>query len=455
MERKMTRKEAFAEVERLSLHLPEPTPRQLAWVRETFVPKVAVWYTNNCKAWCSRCGESFTYEKCDRLLEQTVCPHCGAKLKMENSRALTVSGAGYWSIITVFRGWQVVRFFRCECKARKKQADRQQLTIFPAHEVMQKWFKPGMEPVTMSVQTTMYPGYYDNAYGYGELKVRRHQLTYWMRQWFNTKICPGSRILPVFRKAGFDGIRHLNEEETFGCFCNPYLEALYKAIPKDGHLTQEMKDALDNVEGICRRWPSIRIALKHGMRFGKDVRIGDYLDYLGHLQYVNKDIRSPHWLVPEDFALTNARVIQMVTNKQDRARRTRDAENEKRAFEAALKHEKKFLSEKRRYLGLVFQGSGIIIRPLQSIVDFRAEADFMHHCVFSNGYYRHTDALILSARLEDTGARLETIEVNLNSFKVVQSRGKYNGKTAYHDQILSIMEKAAPAIRRAKHSKIA
>ena len=206
---------------------------------------------------------------------------------------------------------------------------------------------------------------------------------------------------------------------------------------------------------ICRYWPSIRIALKHGIRFGEDVHIGDYIDYLGHLQYVNKDIRSPHWLVPEDFGRTNAHIIRLVTNRQDKARRTRQAEDEKKAFEQALKHEKKFLSEKHRYLGLVFQGGGIIIRPLQSIKDFREEANFMHHCVFSNGYYKMPNALILSARLQDTGARLETIEVNLNSFQVVQCRGKYNGKTAYHDQILSIMQKAAPAIRRAKHSKTA
>lgn len=454
MERKMTRKEAWAEVERLSRHLPKPTERQLAWVRETFVPKVALWYTNNCKAWCSRCGETFTYDKCDRLLEETVCPHCGAKLKMENSRAKTVTGHGYWSIVTVCQGWQVVRFFRCEYKARKKHPTFPQLWIFPAQEVMQKWFKPGMEPVTMSVNTSMYPGYYDNAYGYGELRVRKHQLTYWMRQWFSTEVCPGVRVLPVFKKAGFDYFRHLNEEDTFGCLCNPYLEALYKAIPEEGRLTNEMKEALDHVDGICRHWPSIRIALKHGMRFGGKVHIGDYLDYLGHLQYLNKDIRSPHWLAPQDFARTNDLVIRMVTNRQDRARRTRNAENERIAFEAAMKHQDQFITEKKRYLGLVFQGGGIIIRPLQSVTDFRDEAEFMHHCVFSNGYYKRTDCLILSAR-DENGARLETIEVNLNSFKVVQSRGKYNGKTAYHDQILSIMEKAAPAIRRAKHSKIA
>ena len=455
MERKMTRKEAWAEVERLSRHLPKPTARQLAWVRDTFVPKVALYYGKQCKAWCSRCGETFTYDRPDQLLEETVCPHCGAKLKMSPSRAQTVSGSGFWSIVTVCQGWQLVRFFRCEYKARKKHPTFPQLWIYPAQEVMQKWFKPGMEPVTMSVNTSMYPGYYNNAYGYGELRVRKHGLTYWMRQWFSTDVCPGVRILPNFKRAGFTDFGKLNEEDTFGCFSNPYLEALYKSFPQGEKPGQELLEALDHVADICRHWPSIRIALKHGIHFGEKIHIGDYIDYLGHLQYVNKDVRSPHWLVPEDFNQTNALIIRLVTNRQDKARRTRQAEDEKKAFEQALKHEKKFLSEKRRYLGLVFQGGGVTIRPLQSIMDFREEANFMHHCVFSNGYYRHTDALILSARLEETGARLETIEVNLNSFKVVQSRGKYNGKTDYHDQILQIMQKAAPAIKRAKHSKTA
>lgn len=451
MERKMTRKEAWEEVGRLSSRLPAPTETQRAWVKDHFGPKFAVWYGKSHRAWCTCCGETFNYEPCDVLLEETTCPHCGAKLKMRQSRARTVSGSGYWCIVTVWKGWQVVRFFRCEYSSRMKQEGRVRFSITPAQEVLQKWFKPGQEPVTLSANTSMMPGYYDNAYSYGDLHVRKHQLSYWMKQWFEADTCPGVRVLPNFKKAGYKGFGLLNQEDTFSCFSNPYLEALYKAQPAGEKLSEELRQALDNSARICQHWRSIRIALKHGIDF-KKVHIADYLDYLGNLRFINRDVRSPRWLVPQDFGRANAEVVRLVTNKQDKARRKRDEENERKAFEAALKDEKKFLMEKQRYLGLVFEGGGIIIRPLQNITDFRNEANVMHHCVFSNGYYRMPNSLILSAR-DATGARLETIEVNLNSFQVVQSRGKYNGKTEYHEQILAIMQKAAPAIKRAKYNK--
>ena len=45
----------------------------------------------------------------------------------------------------------------------------------------------------------------------------------------------------------------------------------------------------------------------------------------------------------------------------------------------------------------------------------------MHHCVFDNAYYLKENSLILSATIE--GRRIETIELNLDTLKVVQSRG--------------------------------
>ena len=61
----------------------------------------------------------------------------------------------------------------------------------------------------------------------------------------------------------------------------------------------------------------------------------------------------------------------------------------------------------------------------------------MHHCVFSNRYYLREDSLILSATIE--GRRIETIEVSLQTLKVVQSRGVCNKNTEYHEQIVNLV----------------
>ena len=57
-----------------------------------------------------------------------------------------------------------------------------------------------------------------------------------------------------------------------------------------------------------------------------------------------------------------------------------------------------------------------------------------------------TNSLILSATIE--GRRIETIEVNLDTLKVVQSRGVCNKNTEYHDQIVSLVNANRKLIRQ-------
>ena len=57
------------------------------------------------------------------------------------------------------------------------------------------------------------------------------------------------------------------------------------------------------------------------------------------------------------------------------------------------------------------------------------------------------ECLILSAK-DIEGNRLETIEVNLNTFEIVQSRAVCNGVSQYHDQIVKLMNKNMNLIRQ-------
>ena len=70
----------------------------------------------------------------------------------------------------------------------------------------------------------------------------------------------------------------------------------------------------------------------------------------------------------------------------------------------------------------------------------------MHHCVFDNAYYLKENSLILLATIE--GRRIETIEVNLDTLKVVQSRGVCNKNTEYHEQIVNLVNANRELISR-------
>ena len=74
---------------------------------------------------------------------------------------------------------------------------------------------------------------------------------------------------------------------------------------------------------------------------------------------------------------------------------------------------------------------------LESVQEHLEEGVSMHHCVFDNAYYLKENSLILSATIE--GRRIETIEVNLDTLKVVQSRGVCNKNTEYHEQIVNLV----------------
>ena len=94
---------------------------------------------------------------------------------------------------------------------------------------------------------------------------------------------------------------------------------------------------------------------------------------------------------------------------------------------------------KAAFFGIVFGDDKIVISVVQSVSEMAIEGEEMHHCVFTNRYFCKAKSLILSAKDKD-GNRIETIEVNLDTFKVIQSRGVCNKNSVYHDRILKLME---------------
>jgi len=66
--------------------------------------------------------------------------------------------------------------------------------------------------------------------------------------------------------------------------------------------------------------------------------------------------------------------------------------------------------------------------------------------VFSNSYFLKKNSLILSATID--GKRIETVEVSLKTFEVMQSRGLNNSNTEYHDRIIRLVNENINLIRQ-------
>jgi hypothetical protein len=104
-----------------------------------------------------------------------------------------------------------------------------------------------------------------------------------------------------------------------------------------------------------------------------------------------------------------------------------------------MKSEAIFKESKSRFFGVQFTDGLISVRVLESVEEIMQEGDSLHHCVFENEYHLKPDSLILSACIE--GKRIETVELSLSKWQVVQSWGACNKNTEYHDRIIELVQK--------------
>ena len=117
-------------------------------------------------------------------------------------------------------------------------------------------------------------------------------------------------------------------------------------------------------------------------------------------------------------------------------------ENRKRA----LSENAEYVKDKGKFFGVLIADGELSIQVLKSVTEFFEEGESMHHCVFANEYYKKKDSLILSAKV--AGERKETIEVNLKTFSIVQSRSAFNKSSEYHARIIELMNKNMNLIRQ-------
>ena len=185
-----------------------------------------------------------------------------------------------------------------------------------------------------------------------------------------------------------------------------------------------------------RYWASVKICIRNGYTISDGSMWRDTIDLLRHF---GKDTNSPKYVCPSDLKAEHDKLVQ-------KRNRQREREQLKERRQEAKKHEKEYRKLKGRFFGIVFTDGTLNIRVLESVAEFAEEGTAMHHCVWSNFYYLKKNSLILSATID--GVRIETVEVSLKTFRVVQSRGVCNSNTEYHDRIISLVDSNMSLIRK-------
>lgn len=401
----------------LSSQLPDIKSMMTEWANNDCLNHIG--YATKSRVVCMECGERFSTELVNR--KRAVCPHCGASLKIEWSRKRTNKQFISIGKADVCEEFQIIRCF--ELKAYYGEGKKPRYFI---REVLQHWIKDdGKREVIALARSTGCRGWC------GKLEIRNKTVGSYYCIGDNDVYCdkyhPDSVFKPQYARMGIDyklhGLSFLDAINTIPV--NPKLETLLKARQYDllGYWYRGRYK-------ISSYWPSIKICLRNKYKI-KDIPM--WFDYLNLLTRYHKDLHNAYYVCPANLKKAHDLYVAKKKRDDEKARKARDMQ---RLLELK-KYAEDYIKEKSKFFDLKLSDGKIVVIPLKSLEEFQQEGEIMHHCVFSNEYFKEKDSLILSAQIGKK--HIETVEVNLKTFSIVQSRGVCNKNTEYHDSIVKLV----------------
>lgn len=430
----------------LSATLPAITAKQKQWAIDTCFEKIG-YYTKG-EVWCSHCG--MVHVKTSSKLgislvgDETTCPYCGTRLKLKNSRKRKIVESWYFTILTTCKGFQVCRHFIIEKRMYKvgNHVFMCNVPEYSINEAVQNWIDPDGRETIIARPCKCIPHIYD-AWDFEKpmsIKDRTGIRASYNPDKYDINaefIYPNGSILPILRRNGYT--RRCKSLSASGTMKLVLTDREAEILAKNGQFEILAFKQYRGYREFCMPYAhSIRIANRNKY-IVKDASM--WFDYLDLLAYFNLDTHNGHYVCPKNLQ----REHDILLKRKERVEAQREAERNRKE---AAKWEKQYHADKAKYFGICFGDENIVITVIHSVADMADEGEKMHHCVFNMGYYKQKDSLILTARSAADGTRIETIEVSLKTFKVVQSRGVQNSKTPYHDRIINLVNKNINLIKQ-------
>lgn len=431
----------------VSLHeqLPAITEKQKQWAFEHCFETDA--YFTKGYVWCLHCGEVFEKASSELIVSpasEAVCPKCGRKLKLENSRKSKYKESWYYTILTTTKGFQVCRHFIVEKTMWKttKHLHGCRKPYFTINEAVQNWIDEDGKETIIARPCKAIMGVYD-AWNFSKpMEIRRNRYSQYVyapnKYDINAKyIYPHRNILPKIKRRGYTGrFRGLSASE------------LYKLLLKDKEAEILAKNSQFDL--LYFKWK--RDYSEFTMPFAHSIRIANrnkyivkdastWMDYLNLLEYFHLDTHNAHYVCPRNLKAEHDKLLARKQRIEEKI------ELEKKLAEAK-QWEAKYRESKGKFFDICFGNEDIVIKVIQSVAEMAEEGKHMHHCVFQLEYYKKPNSLILSAKDKD-GKRIETIEIDLKTFQVIQSRGVCNHNTDRHNEIIKLVQDNIKLIKQA------
>jgi len=417
------------EISALSVSLSPITSHMQLWAERNIFLKWAV--LSRGKFHCLECTHSWKPDSQSQSCQNYInCTACQGRLKMHQHNQVHFKEIEYFALTDTCSGYQVVRII-CSHKNMKKNV----LPDYSHTEVMQHWINPKGEVRTISRSTNVFSNAYDAWKYYSPLEIRPKDFQNSPKYRINPyKVYPHMKVIPLLKRNGF-------KTSTYSIAPQILFTALLKDCIAETLLkrsqTSLLKHYLTSHEQHLREnWKAVKTCLKQRYQI-QDIKIWE--DYIALLRWFKKDLSSPALVCPENLDQAHDR---LVAKKRD-IQRKKHLEQMRAEIQKA---EPIYWQDKKQFIGLSFTDNDLTVKVLDCVQDFLQEGDTLHHCVFTNEYYKKKDSLILSAQIGNSP--VETIEVSLSKMEVIQCRGLRNKATKYHSRILGIIRKNMPEIAR-------
>lgn len=423
------------QITELSSTLKPITSQMQSWAEKNIFLKWTV--LSRGKFNCLECTHSWKPDSESQSCQKYInCTACKGKLNMHKYNQVHFKEIEYFAVTDTCQGYQVVRII-CSHKIMKKNV----LPDYSHSEVMQHWINPKGEVRTISRGTNVFSQAYDAWKYYSPLEIRPKEFQKSPKYRINPyKVYPKLNVIPLLKRNGFKTSMHgIAPQILFTALLkDPIAETLLKSSQNSllkHFLTSHEQHLLEN-------WQAVKTCLKHRYQI-QDIKIWE--DYIALLRWFKKDLSSPALVCPENLDDAHDR---LVAKKRDMQRRKHLAQ-----LRAEIqKAEPIYMQDKKQFFGLCFTDKDLTVKVLDRVQDFLEEGDTLHHCVFTNEYYKKKDSLILSAQIENRP--VETIEISLSKMEIIQCRGHRNKATKHHSRILRIIRRNLPEIaKRLKKQK--
>lgn len=417
------------EITQLSTTLKPISAEMQTWAEKSIFLKWGV--ISRGKFHCLECTHSWKPESQSKSCEKYIkCTVCEGRLKMQGCNQVHFKEIEYSAVLDVCEGYQVVRII-CSHKHMKKNTTPN----YFHKEVMQHWINPKGEVRTISLSTNVFSGAYDAWQYYSALEIRPKDFQNSPKYRINPyKVYPSIKVLSVLKRNGFKtGFYNIAPQILFTSLLK---DSIAETLLKASQASLLSYYLMSHEQHIRENWQAVKTCLKYKYQI-EDFKIWE--DYIALLRWFKKDLNCVSFVCPENLHEAHDKLVS----------KKRELQRKKYLLKMRseiLKAQEVYIEEKKCFFGLRFTDKNLTIKVLENVQDFMKEGDILHHCIFTNNYYKKKDSLILSAQIDENP--VETIEVSLLDMNVIQSRGMKNNKSKHHKDIMALINKNLYKIRR-------